>query len=153
MEECVRRDWARGSPHADENPAPVFDFEFFAGQSTSMLKGQWLLSPDLDDEPELKRDLQYIGYSIEEDCSSREITPLKERHYRAWLFAKELRYLHAENEPFAWNLSWFRELDGLGVGIAGAIKDDPNGRWPMVTRKETGIDNMGPIGPSVFQHE
>lgn len=131
----------------------IFDFEFFPGQSTSMLKGQWLLSPDLDTDPHLNRDIQYIGYSVESDCSARPVTPHAERDHRAWLFAKELRYLHSEDAPFAWDLSWFKELEEKGVGIRGALKDDPEGKWPMVTIEDEGIENIGPIGPKKFQHE
>ncbi len=115
-----------------------------------MLQGQWLISPDLDDKPEMNRDMQYIGYSIEEDCETRAVTPMEQRPERAWLFGKELRYLHDE-EKFAWNLDWFSKVRSeLNIKIVGALRPDPEARWDL---EIPGIDNFGTMGAEQFQQE
>ncbi|KAJ3514354.1 hypothetical protein NLJ89_g2429 [Agrocybe chaxingu] len=87
----------------------IFDFEYFVTHGNhfhaSLMKGKWILSANPDNKPQDPGPIQYIGYSLEDECRQIEPLRLAQRAHRAWMLMKQLTYVY--DSAFAWNRSYF----------------------------------------------
>jgi len=140
----------------------IFDFHFFASKGNhahaSMLKGKWILSanplPDPDDD-----EIQYIGYSIQDECTKVPVIPLAERNNHVWMLMKQIKYVY--EDVFAWNRSFFAlAARELGLSFVGAWQLDQHyqgwnpevdGFMADIEDRPNGVVNFGKLGPEEFQ--
>ncbi|KAF4616490.1 hypothetical protein D9613_008645 [Agrocybe pediades] len=141
----------------------IFDFEFFASHGghfhASLLKGKWILSANPDPHfTEETSPIQYIGYSIEEECRKVPTIRLAQRADQVWMLMKQLTYVY--NEQFAWNRSYFALASKeLGMNFVGGWQIDQHyGGWDPDVKgimvdfedREHGVINLGRLGPAEF---
>lgn len=168
----VVRQWA-GDCHADpqcvkgpDNPSgipawKIFDFEYFTSPHgsharASLLKGKWILSANPDHELD-PSPIQYIGYSIEDECRAIPPAPLSQRPNRVWMLMKQLTYVY--DHVFAWDRTWFTQTaTALNLTFTGAWQIDQHYQWDPVEQGEMsdivdpehGLVNIGKVGPEEF---
>ncbi|CAA7262774.1 unnamed protein product [Cyclocybe aegerita] len=141
----------------------IFDFEFFVSHGNhfhaSLMKGKWILSANPDNKPQDPGPIQYIGYSLEDECRQIEPLRLAQRAHRAWMLMKQLTYVY--DSAFAWNRSYFSlahhspELSELV--FAGGWMIDQHYQWKpekgILTDIEdpaNGVVNFGRLDPKQF---
>ncbi|TEB28048.1 hypothetical protein FA13DRAFT_1633750 [Coprinellus micaceus] len=117
----------------------IFDFEYFPATTTgyiegSLMKGKWVLSAN--PEQGNRSVIQYIGYSVEDDCRRIPPIPLSQRKDQIFILMKQLTY--ANDARFAWNRSYFPLASSeLGVSFTGAWLVDEHWGWNP--------EEMGPL--------
>ncbi|KAF9530041.1 hypothetical protein CPB83DRAFT_905608 [Crepidotus variabilis] len=128
----------KGPSNPDGIPAwKIFDFEYFPNPEgghyhASLMKGKWILSANPDKTNDTP--LQYIGFSMEDECLQRPAKPLAERSHRIWVLMKQLTYVY--DGRFAWNRSFFSTASSTdpsspihGVPFTGAWIVDQHYQW------------------------
>ncbi|KAF8882177.1 hypothetical protein CPB84DRAFT_1791109 [Gymnopilus junonius] len=141
----------------------IFDFEFFASYGghfqASLLKGKWILSANPDPRFVNEEDspIQYIGYSVEEDCHTGPVIRLSDRANQVWMLMKQLTYVY--NDKFAWNRSYFslvsKELDinfvgGWQINQHYQWEPDVKGQMSDIEDREHRVTNLGRLNSSQF---
>ncbi|PPQ89273.1 hypothetical protein CVT25_001357 [Psilocybe cyanescens] len=134
----------------------IFDLEFFPifdkHEHGSLMGGKWVLSANphhlLNDEDS---PVQYIGYSIQDECRQTPPTPLASRSNQAWLLMKQIKYVY--DNRFAWDRSFFsRASHELSIKLIGAwALDQHYGAWDPakdgemkdIEDRERGVYNLG----------
>ncbi|WRT66441.1 uncharacterized protein IL334_003398 [Kwoniella shivajii] len=114
---------------------------------------------ELEEEEDYRR-LQYIGYSIEEDCEKQDLIPHAERPMTAWILAKQAAYFHVGPHLYAFNDTYYTStlkeegLDGLSFRAAYEITDNYMKNDVIEPIVEViGVTNLGIIGPDRFRNE
>ena len=127
------------------------------------MKGKWILSANPDrlvandeDSP-----IQYIGYSIQEECQKVPTVPLADRVQQAWMLMKQLTYVYDDN--FAWNRSYFAlAARELGLNFVGGWQINqryggwnPDVRGPMtdIEDREQRVINHGRLNQTEFMQQ
>ncbi|KAF8156716.1 hypothetical protein B0H34DRAFT_750525 [Crassisporium funariophilum] len=143
----------------------IFDFEFFASRGghfhASLMKGQWILSANPDDNNhDTPSPIQYIGYSIEEECKKIAVIPLAERSNQVWMLMKEIVYVY--DNKFAWDRSYFhRAAEELNLNFVGGWKLNQHYGWDPDTQGEMkdiedrahGVINFGKLNQTEFTNQ
>ncbi|KAF8966123.1 hypothetical protein BDZ97DRAFT_1917812 [Flammula alnicola] len=145
----------------------IFDFEFFASHGghfhASLMKGKWILSanPDPRVQSEDESPIQYIGYSIEEDCQKIPPVRLADRSRQIWMLMKQLTYVY--NDNFAWNRSYFAlASEELGMNFVGGWQVDQHyGGWNPdlkglmtdIEDRDHGVINFGRLDQTEFTRQ
>ncbi|KAH6908465.1 hypothetical protein BKA70DRAFT_1103557 [Coprinopsis sp. MPI-PUGE-AT-0042] len=114
----------------------IFDFEYFTSPMAShfhagLLQGKWTLSanPEVGFEDRGGGDnVQYIGFSVEDECRRQAPVPLSQRHHRVFMLMKQISYVY--QATFAWNRTYFPLVSSeLGTTFVGAWMTDQNYQW------------------------
>ncbi|CAA7268507.1 unnamed protein product [Cyclocybe aegerita] len=140
----------------------IFDFEYFVSYGVhyhaSLMKGKWILSANPDNKD--PSPIQYIGYSLEDECRQTHPIRLAQRTHRAWLLMKQLTY--AYDSSFAWNRSYFSlahhspELRGLTFTGGWIVnqhyqwKPEVQGTMEDIEDRANGVLNVGKLDPRQF---
>ncbi|KAK4688192.1 hypothetical protein P7C73_g1919, partial [Tremellales sp. Uapishka_1] len=140
-----------------------FYFSFFPIEGVyADLGKKWILHADRlrmnDEETGL---LQYIGYSFEEECNSREMVPHSERPLSGWAFAKQATLFYMDHKNFVFNRSFFElasqepRLNGMTFKGAYQINPDYFPQWIVDGPLEPipAIENLGKLDPEAFTDE
>lgn len=137
----------------------VFWMTFFPNKGQGVLRGKWTINAVR--HPYDHEQYNYLGYSIEDQCTGTPWVPFDERKRRAWLFAKQATYFYKWG--MAWDRTWFKNLtrDVPGLEIKGGFSvderyqwnPDKDGHFDDVPGGLDGVENVGKIGPERFNEE
>ncbi|KAH9477853.1 hypothetical protein JR316_0010085 [Psilocybe cubensis] len=145
----------------------IFDLEFFPvfaeHDDGSLLGGKWILSANPDHLlSEEDSTVQYIGYSIQDECRQTSPVPLSSRWNQAWLLMKQIKYVY--DNRFAWDRSFFsRASHELNIKLVGAWSLDQHyGAWDPekdgemkdIEDRDRGVYNLGEnLNATSFMHQ
>ncbi|WVW85125.1 hypothetical protein I302_107162 [Kwoniella bestiolae CBS 10118] len=140
-----------------------FSMHFFPDTHTRFgLDYKWIIHADRHHYGEEETEaLQYIGYSLEDECMKHPFVPHHNRPLAAWTLAKQASLFHLGDKETVFNKSYFElaskepDLEGLSFRGAYQVNGEYMKGWIHDTPVQAlnGVVNLGKIGPDQFLDE